>query len=272
MADINPAPPATSDEAEGYERSTIKFPYMDLDDAIVVARAIHGTSGGSPCTLDQLAAKMDLSMKSSGFNVRLATARLFGLIESDRGDAGVKLTSLGQMVMDPAQERAAKVNAFMAVPLYAKLTEHYRGKILPPAPALEREMATMGVAQKQTAKARQAFERSAKTAGFFEFGMDKLVAPSIAPSQSRQEPPPPPPPHEEHRRNGNGGDDDDSGLHPFIKGLLKTLPNPDTDPDWPLTQRIKWLQTAANIFDLMFKGEGGIEVRAAIADRSRRPE
>jgi hypothetical protein len=33
----------------------------------------------------------------------------------------------------------------------------------------------------------------------------------------------------------------------------------------------KWLQTAANIFDLMYKGEGGIEVKAAIAQRSPRP-
>lgn len=42
--------------------------------------------------------------------------------------------------------------------------------------------------------------------------------------------------------------------------------------DWELAQRVKWLQTAANIFDLIYKGDGGIEVRAAIAERSRRPE
>jgi hypothetical protein len=43
--------------------------------------------------------------------------------------------------------------------------------------------------------------------------------------------------------------------HPFIEGLLQTLPEPHTD--WPAQDRAKWLQTAANIFDLIYKGEGG---------------
>jgi len=53
--------------------------------------------------------------------------------------------------------------------------------------------------------------------------------------------------------------------------LLKTLPDPETEKNWPLAQRVKWLQTAANIFDLIYEGEGGIVVRAATADRSPRP-
>jgi hypothetical protein len=34
--------------------------------------------------------------------------------------------------------------------------------------------------------------------------------------------------------------------------------------------RLKWLQTAANIFDLVYKGEGGITVSLARAERSPR--
>jgi hypothetical protein len=33
---------------------------------------------------------------------------------------------------------------------------------------------------------------------------------------------------------------------------------------------IKWLQTAANIFDLIYEGEGGIKVEPATAQRSPR--
>jgi hypothetical protein len=40
--------------------------------------------------------------------------------------------------------------------------------------------------------------------------------------------------------------------------------------EWELAQRVKWLQTAANIFDLIYKGDDVIEVRSAIAGRSRR--
>jgi len=41
--------------------------------------------------------------------------------------------------------------------------------------------------------------------------------------------------------------------------------------EWPLEKRVKWLQTAANIFDLIYKGEGGTKVELATAQRTLRP-
>lgn len=38
--------------------------------------------------------------------------------------------------------------------------------------------------------------------------------------------------------------------HPLIEGLFSKLPQPETE--WSLQSRQKWLQTAANIFDLMY--------------------
>ena len=76
---------------------------------------------------------------------------------------------------------------------------------------------------------------------------------------------------------GGGGSSgvDSSDLHPFIQRLLKTLPAPEDEngkkKEWPVPQRVKWLQTAANIFDLIYEGEGGIEFVAAMATRSPRP-
>jgi hypothetical protein len=52
--------------------------------------------------------------------------------------------------------------------------------------------------------------------------------------------------------------------------LLQTLP--ETGNEWPANERAKWLQTAANIFDLIYKGDGGVVVRAATAERSPRPD
>jgi len=72
------------------------------------------------------------------------------------------------------------------------------------------------------------------------------------------------------QENGGGGGKPPSGLHPFIQGLLQTLPAPETD--WSAVDRVKWLQTAANIFDLIYKGGGGIKVEAATASRSPRPQ
>jgi|SRR5580692_5707985 hypothetical protein len=84
------------------------------------------------------------------------------------------------MIVDPSREREAKVKAFLAVPLYGKLYEHYRGKVLQPTQALTRELVLLGVAQKQADRARQTFERSASAAGFFGMGRDKLIMPAGA--------------------------------------------------------------------------------------------
>ena len=40
------------------------------------------------------------------------------------------------------------------------------------------------------------------------------------------------------------------GTDPLIQGLFSKLPEPSAE--WPLPARQKWLQTAANIFDLMY--------------------
>jgi hypothetical protein len=44
-------------------------------------------------------------------------------------------------------------------------------------------------------------------------------------------------------------------LHPFIEGLLKTLPDPGSD--WSIGDSVKWLQAAAMLFSLIYKGDDG---------------
>ncbi len=254
------------DDEEKQGRSTIEFPYMALTDAIAVAQGIRDTTGSGVCQHDQLAAKLTLSPKSSGYRMRLSAARLFGLIESASG--GVKLTDLGHGVVDSARSRDARARAFLRVPLFAKLYENNRGKQLPPPAALEREMEELGVAPKQKERARQLFQRSAETAGFFEMDRTRLIMPAGTADGA----PPPEKPADVEKDNGGGGGSSKppSGLHPFIQGLLQTLPAPETE--WSMQDRAKWLQTAANIFDLIYKGSGGgIVVTPARADRSPRP-
>lgn len=56
-----------------------------------------------------------------------------------------------------------------------------------------------------------------------------------------------PPPKSVKAAADNEGE---SEHHPFIAGLLKTLPKPETE--WTMAGRIKWLQTASNVFGLMY--------------------
>jgi hypothetical protein len=258
-------------ELDPRQRSTIGFPYNNLNDAIEIAKAVHDNVGTASCDDAQLAPWVKMSPNSSGYRIQIAAARMFGLVESVSGQH--KLTDLGRSIVDRQQERKARAEAFLRVPLHNALYNKYKGNVIPPAAALEREIVLLGVAEKQKERARQIFEKSADQAGFFEHGRDRLVLPGvvshgpIGPSDPTlgksldpplpPAPPPPPPTGPTH--------------HPFIEGLLKTLPEPDTD--WAAAGRIKWLQTAANIFDLMYKGDGGgIKVEAAMATRSPRPE
>lgn len=240
-----------------YERSTIEFPYGDLSDAIEVAVAIHKNAGMS-CDTDQLAAYMDQAATSGAFRLKVATARIFGLVETTRGS--VALTDLGRRIVDPAQERKAKIDAFLAVPLYKAIFDKYKGHLLPPTAALAREIGKLGVSSKQTDRARQALERSADQAGFFAHGKDKLVMPSglAQPESKKSAPETKKIEDRDIGRGGHGGGDggDDQGQHPFIQGLLQKLPEPETE--WPYEARIKWLQTAAHIFDLLYTSTGDV--------------
>ena len=117
-----------ADEAEqARQRSTIGFPYMDLNSAIELVNAIHSNVGLGDCDDDQLAAWTDQSVKSSGFRLQIATARMFGVIEGQKH----KLTEIGRMIVDPAQARDGKSRAFLNVPLYKAVFDKYRGGSAP---------------------------------------------------------------------------------------------------------------------------------------------
>lgn len=224
-------------------RSTIEFPYLDLSNAMEVAHAVKAV-GGTSADWPQIAIKLSMQADGGAFRLRILTARVFGIVDNDRGH--VELTDLGIRIVDPQYERAAKVEAFMRVPLFKALYDKLVGQTLPPPQALERMAEQAGVAPKQKDRARQSFIRSAKQAGMFDLSPDRLAMPPGLNGQSNAAKtaadtvtvlPSPPPPSPET-------------LHPFVKGLLDKLPVPDAE--WTIKDRAKWLTTAANIFDLMY--------------------
>ena len=224
-------------------RSTIAFPYNDLDDAVAVADAMYRNVGAGSATMDQVAAWTGHSTVDSGaFKLKVAAARTFGLLASSQ--QRVSLTDLGRRAVNPDTAAPARKEAFLTVPLYRALYDQYRGHLLPPDTALEREIETLGVSPKQTSKARQAFQRSAQQAGFADHGRNRLVAPSVAESTSS-----------DAELDPIVASDVPfaqmaTGLHPFIQGLLATLPAPGTR--WPQELRQRWLATAENVFSLIY--------------------
>lgn len=164
--------------------SAIAFPYSDLADAISVAEGMRN-GGGVALTRDQLAAAMGLAPRGGGFATKIATAKLFGLVDTAGGK--YELTDLGYEIMDAARHQEAKVSAFMNVPLYKRIYDEFRGRLLPPKPhGLEKAIVNFGVTEKLARTARQPFERSARLAGLFpNSNEDRLVMPVLAQSGSQ---------------------------------------------------------------------------------------
>jgi hypothetical protein len=235
--------------------SSIEFPYNDLETAVGVARAAHNRAGMSACAIPLLAAELDHEVNSGTFRLKITAARMFGLIRVDR--ASVTVTELGRRLADErGDERGPDLDeAFLSVELYSALYKRYEGYVLPPAAALEREMAALGVSEKQKDKARQAFDRSARYAGFiaangrFVRPPHRVVVTAHIPAEaavsadaSVQSESPIQPQSNKYGSGGDGGIGD-LQLDPLIVGLLRRLPSPDRN--WPARERSKWLQALA---------------------------
>ena len=275
MESVNAIKPDAAKGAER-ERSTIEFPYTDLDNAVEVVKGVHH-AGGTACDYDQLAAQLKAEAKGGGFRLRVGGAKLFGLVGYERGGR-INLTDLGRQIIDPLQERQARMHAFLTVPLYLRVYEQFKGGPLPPQAGLERAIESMGVGAKVKDRARQVMLRAAKQAGFFEHAQDRLVRPSIRDDgrgeirKEAQE-------DASVQRNsqGNGGGSGDGGgggkgrEHPLIQGLLMTLPEPGTA--WGGQERANWLTMANSIFTMIYSGDpASIDIKANNGKGGQQPD
>jgi hypothetical protein len=255
---VSTAEASGKDSKHTRQRSTISFPYTDLAPCVGMAEAIHAHVGLGDCDDHQLAAWTGQSAKSSGFRVQVYAARTFGILGGEGGRH--KLTDLGRAIVDPNQMREAKACAFLAVPLFKAVYEQYKGGVIPPAAALERDMATLGVSDKQKGRARQVFEKSAEESGFFEHGNNRLVMPGVQLRKSKADE------SKGKGGDGNGGDGvDDLGLDPLLIALLRKIPS--TEKGWPASQRVRWFRTFAMNVSQIYDTEGEpVEIEIKITD------
>lgn len=182
------------------------------------------------------------SFGESGFRSRLAASRLFGLINTDRADA-LQLAELGRLAVDSKREREGRAKAFLSVPLFAAVHDKFKGGVVPPDAALEKELIALGVASTLSSTARRVLERSADQAGFYESGRDRLVLPGFVPQEGV--------PSDSGSENGGsgtgggtgGGQNVELNLDPLLIALLKKIP--EGTKGWPGPNRVRWFRTFA---------------------------
>ena len=247
-----PSATASTSDTES-TRSKLSFPYSNLDETVRLAEAVYNEYG-SACDLSQLSASLETTVKSSKFRNQISAAKMFGIVQQH--NKRVKLTDLGSAVVDPNRRAEAQVRAFLSVPLYQKLYENFDGQMLPQDTGLEAAMCTLGVTTKSVSRARQVFQKSAATAGFFASGPDRLVRPAL--SQDDQTAPETSESSEQPASiDGSGGALDRQAGHPdpLLSGLLSKLPH--NKPFTP-SERAQWLELAKLALDMVY-GEDGAD-------------
>lgn len=264
-------------------KNGIQFPYRDLESSVTVAKTI-ADAGAQSMWPKELAAALE-NAEAGNFYNRVASARMFGFVTNKRGTA-YQLTELAYAILstDGRKQRDARVRAFLNVPLYQQIYETYKGGSLPLRPhGLQDAFILAGVPSKVADRARQAFERSARFAGFFEAGEDRLTlppldwkappmgsldlraAPRATPRPSVIEEVAMPPakatisPEEPAKVLAADSD--------FVRGLMKALP--PVGEKWPRARRVEWLKIAISTFNLLYDDDGDILITVPAMGRPR---
>jgi len=254
-------------EKRGRSVSGIASPYWDNDASLKVADIIQNVGGGS-CAADFLVSKLGYkSIQSGTYLTRVAAARMFGYVSTAQGKFVVTERALSalQPVM-PEDSINAKADAFLSVPLFAKLYEDFRGRTLPPEVGLRNLfLNSYRILPDRIPDALRVFMNSAAQCGFFDSGRDRLIRPATnsaaaapqAPPESptapqQQEPSAPP---DKPRWRDGGGDGGGGGIHSALIGLLRELPKPGES--WTTTEQDQFLNAFTGLVKFIFPVQKG---------------
>ena len=231
-------------------RSSIAFPYIHLEASIDLARMAYTLGEGSSCGWGQLAESLHQAPKGGRFRQKLISARTFGLLEYENGR--VSLTPLGKQCIDTDADKKSREQAFLTAPLFSAMFARLEGQTMPAPDRIEHKMAALGVPPKQTSRARQAFMRSARDAGFFDGDLNRMTKPSgdSGPVDSNE---------------GDAVDDETESAgrtrHILIEALLDQMPDPDSK--WETTRCLAWLHAFVSSLPIVYTKSDlrAIEVR-----------
>jgi hypothetical protein len=251
----------SSSDNKGRGRSMAGFPYVDLDLGVETAKYVFEMDGS--CTFEQLSEKSGQAIDSNALRIRINTTwRQYGLIVVN-GDR-ISLSDLGKAVLQPATERQARVEAFLRVPIYKDIFNKFRGETLPASKVLEQVMEDMGVAPKQSARARQILMRSAKQAGLFEDSDFSLAIPrGVEIVEDRVSEP----------QSGSTNSPAEvttthSKREPIFEALWGMVP--PSGAEWSIEARAKWLNMLSNALDMSLTApDNTIEVCVSVVKKVR---
>jgi hypothetical protein len=245
MTQVKVVPEQAPDPKAGRERSVSGFnvPYFDLSDSIEVARVVRDSGGRM--NREQLAGLLKYTSTNSGaFKTRVSAAKAFGVVDQPEPNSDlIAITARGTSIVAPvsdAEALKAKIDAFLAIPLFKLIYDEYRGRELPAdiglANLFENTHKMLDTRAMPSVKVMMA---SAETAGLFKINgaaSRKMVMPILSGAGAATLEGPriqDPPPRIDLGRNGSGGGGGDGGgeppdIDPTFLALLARLPKSGT--------------------------------------------
>jgi hypothetical protein len=117
---------------------------------------------------------------------------------------------------------------------------------LPPLPAMNARLRVRRLPETKRASAAD-LQQVRNLYRVYRYRDGSIIKPGVGSTSIKEDQP-------SKENSGNGdGPNDPPGLHPFVQGLLKELPK--AGDVWPEDQRKLWLDTAASIFEMIYKDQ-----------------
>lgn len=110
------------------------FPRIPLEDCLLIAQKIRELNGGNPWSPNEVSKAINIGFSTNNFVYFLNSSKEFGLTSGTKRAKNIALEDLGKKIVyspDPETERKAKVEAFLKVPIFKQVLEHYKGAKLP---------------------------------------------------------------------------------------------------------------------------------------------
>jgi predicted nucleotide-binding protein len=186
----------TADAGKATERtrsymSQEEIPAYELDEALLVAKALLHQYGGHPTTPLDTAAAMDLSPQSGKFRMLCGASIAYGLTSGGYNAAQISVSDLARQIIEPQEEGAdlaGKREAIMKPRILREFLSKYSGSQLPREDIAMNVLKGMNVPGDRTKQVWEMILRSAESVGFLQTIKDRKyvnlggVKPPAAPS------------------------------------------------------------------------------------------
>ncbi len=170
-----PAANKAPDKTRTY-MSQEEIPAYELDEALLVPKAVLQEYGGHPSTPLDVAAAMDLTPTSGKFRMLCGASIAYGLTSGGYNAAQIAVTDSARQIIEPQEENAAlagKREAIMKPRILREFLSKYSGSPLPREDIAANVLKSMNVPADRTKQVWEMILKSAESVGFLQTIKDR---------------------------------------------------------------------------------------------------